>query len=85
MLINIVPSSNLRNFILSETATITSAGVSLSCNSTLSNVNNFYGVFFLDYQVQSSDVDIVVQVIPQGLTNAFLAVSNIELYFGSCQ
>lgn len=84
LLINIVPSSNLRTFILSKTETINPAATILNCNTSLLNTNNFYGVYFLDYQVESSDTDIVIQAIPQGLTNAFLAVSSFEIYFGSC-
>lgn len=84
LLLNIVPTSNLRTYLLSQTAAIDPAATTITCNATLQGINRYYGVYFLDYQISSSQKDVVVQAIPQGLTNTYIAVTDLELYYGSC-
>lgn len=73
LLINIVPTSNLRTFLLSKTSTINPNTLTMNCNTSISNINHYYGVFFLDFQLPSNERNIIVQIIPQGLINTYVA------------
>ena len=41
-------------------------------------------MFFMDYKVSNSNKSILLEVIPQGLVNAYIAVSDLEIYYGNC-
>lgn len=77
ILINLVPANNRRAFILSKTETITPSSLSLNCTTVIKNINNYYGVFFLDYKTSNNNKSVILEVIPQGLVNVYIAVSNI--------
>ena len=84
ILTNLVPANNRRAFILSKTESIAANGLTLSCNGTIKNIKNYSGVFFSDYKTSDNNKSIILEVIPQGLVGAYIAVSSIELYYGNC-
>ena len=84
ILINVVPTTDLRNFLISKTETVIPSALAVSCNSTLTNRNNHYGVYFMDYRVEASAKSIIIETIPQGVTNTYLAVTSFEVYYGNC-
>jgi hypothetical protein len=77
ILVNIVPADNRRSFILSRAETIDPNNLTLSCNSSMNNIKYYYGVFFMDYKVHNKNRSILLEVIPQGLINAYIAASDV--------
>lgn len=84
ILVNVVPANALNTFLVSQAETINPLGASVSCNANIANRNNYYGVYFIDYKVSASVPAVIVQVLPQGVTETYIGVSNFEIYYGSC-
>lgn len=84
ILVNVVPTTDLRSFLINKTEAIAPNALAVSCTSNLTNRNNHYGVYFMDYKVEASARSIIIETIPQGLTNTYLAVTSFEVYYGNC-
>ena len=76
ILVNLVPASNRRAFIKSQVETVSASGVQLSCNGTLPSIKYYYGVFFMDYSISNGNTSIISEIIPQGISNSYVAVSD---------
>jgi hypothetical protein len=60
LLVNLVPSSNRRAYILSQTLTVSPTALTLKCNASLSTITNYYGVFTMDQKLSSGNQSLIV-------------------------